>query len=31
LRVGNYDAASEAQVLCTALKAQGQNCLVVKR
>jgi hypothetical protein len=31
LRVGGFDAASEAKDLCTALKAEGQDCLVVKR
>lgn len=31
LRAGSFDTASEAQVLCTALKSVGQDCLVVKR
>jgi cell division septation protein DedD len=31
LRVGSFDSASEAGALCTALKSQGQDCLVVKR
>lgn len=31
LRVGGFDAADEARNLCTALKAEGQDCLVVRR
>lgn len=31
LRVGNFEASSDARDLCGALKALGQDCLVVKR
>lgn len=31
LRVGGFDAESAAQELCTSLKSENQNCLVVKR